>query len=286
MKVLSWNMLFNNAQSERALVFLRDCGADIICLQEVPDPFLARLCELPYALVYAPETDRVFRGTRSHQNLIILSRYPIKSHTILPLPNRERERDPVRTRLFIGLMYLLCKWARGTGERSALIAEIETPNGRIEVFNLHLPLHRALWRRKEFETIVGKRNPSMPTIVCGDFNTLESRRISILSWLLGGPFADSFFWRRERAHMEERFSAHALTNALRGRVTHPLSQSQLDHILLSRHFTFSEARAADDAVGSDHRPVSALVVLELISRQHDDNEPKRRSQREELIHKR
>lgn len=276
--MLSWNMLFNNAELERAFAFLQASEADIICLQEVPKGFLDRLRTLPYELVSAQEVERAHKSGTSTQYLAILSRNPVREYKAVRLPNRNKH-DPLRTKLLVAFMKALGWWAQAQGERHSLIADLGTPEGPIRVFNLHLPLHRFAWRTEEFELAMAERDSMLPTIVCGDFNTLESRRIAILSWLLGGPLHESIFWRRERAYMQNRFAAHELQNPLRGQVTHPLSQSQLDHILVSRHFTVSQATTSQDSVGSDHRPVFARISNAAIAREHNHDKDERRSKR-------
>jgi len=285
MKVLSWNMLFTNSHLERALAFLRSADADIICLQEVPKQFLLQLRALPYELVSAQEIERVHRSGRSAQYLVILSRYPIRRRQAVRLPLRDTH-DPLRTRLFVRVMRALGVWAQGVGDRHALIADLDTHDGIVRAFNLHLPLHRFAWRQEEFELALAERDATIPTIVCGDFNTLESRRIAVLSWLLGGRFASAVRWRRERTNMQERFDAHGLTNPLRGRITHPLSNSQLDHILASKHFFVGESAAQRETIGSDHRPIFAVLSRFPIAQTNDNHEDRGRSERYELIQRR
>jgi len=105
---------------------------------------------------------------------------------------------------------------------------------------------------------MAERDPSIPTIVCGDFNILESLHITPLNWVFGGRMRDVLH-RRERTHIEERFVEHELTNALRGSTTHPITQSQLDHILLSHSFTIKNAAVLPDRIGSDHHPIFVEV---------------------------
>ncbi len=260
MTVLSWNMLFSNQRPDEALAFIRDCGADIICLQEVPDTLLGPLRTLPHALVSAIETSRRTRSGDSTQHLVILSRWPIARHALVPLP--ERAQEPLRTSLFASAMIALGLWGRAFGERHQLIADIAAPEGIIRAVNVHLPLARSSWRAEEFECSLMNVDRALPTIICGDFNILESRRIAPLYWLLGGTIREVFFWRNERGRMEERFAAHELANPLRGSITHPTSRSQLDHILCSKHFIVNRAQVVANRHGSDHHPV--LLALDYI----------------------
>jgi endonuclease/exonuclease/phosphatase family metal-dependent hydrolase len=247
-------MLFSNRRLEEALAFIDSCGAHVVCLQEVPESLLPRLRALPFHSVEAIETSRVSRRGLSTQYLVILSRFRITRHARVPLPLRE-EAEPLRTRLFVGLMVGLGLWGRAAGNRHTLIADLDTPSGPLRVFNIHLPLTRSAWRLEEFELAMMNRSPALPSVVCGDFNTLESRRIAPLYWLLGSGLREAFSWRAERLVMEERFVAYALVNPLAGRITHPLSRSQLDHVLCSKDLAFSSAEVGANPHGSDHHPV-------------------------------
>ncbi len=258
MKIYSWNILFRNRELDRAFEFIARSDFDIFCLQEVPEDFLTRLKSLPLSVAAAPETDRLFKGVRSTQYVVVLSRYPIRTFEAIPL-SYSGVNLPPRGRLFTRLMFALRLWAKGVGKRHAVYADIETPRGIVRVFNLHLILAQPAWRLKEFELAMTKRDPSRPTIVCGDFNTIEAPHISILNWLLGGRAGDVFFHKRERMHIEQRFVEYELVNTLAGSITHPLSRSQLDHILVSHSFSIKNAEVISDKVGSDHNPIRVEV---------------------------
>lgn len=254
MKIYSWNMLFRNRELDRAFAFIRDADFDIFCLQEVPEAFLERLKTLSVSIASAPETDRIYKGERSTQYAVILSRFPIAREGRLPLPYRDLYFLR-RGQLFTRLMLALHLWAKGVGDRHALYADLETPHGTIRTFGLHLSLTHPAWRLEELEHVLAERDLSRPAIVCGDFNIVEQPHISILNWFLGGSPSDTLLWRRERTHIEKRFVEHELQNPLRGSATHPLSRSQLDHILVSNSFSVRNASVIPDRYGSDHHPI-------------------------------
>ena len=255
MKIYSWNMLFNNRELARAFDFIAQSDFDIFCLQEVPEAFLERLKQPPYHLAYATESNFISRNNQATIFNVILSTHPVVHSDVIPLKHYEPEL-PWRTRVAAQIMYWLDIWPKGLGNRHALYIDIETiESGKIRVINLHLPLMHPNIRAKEFEHILLQKNPQSPTIVCGDFNILEARHITPLNWLLGGRVTDALFHTRERTHLEKRFVEHELTNALPGTITHPLSRSQLDHILVPHSFSIKQASVIPDRFGSDHHPI-------------------------------
>ena len=252
LKIYSWNMLFRNQKLEQAFEFIAHADFDIFCLQEVPESFLPRLKRLPSAIIYRSDMEKLFRSGAVATYNVILSRLPIESHGEIPYPDYW-PLLPLRTRLFVRLMRPFS--FSQLRNRGGLYIDITHAGQSIRVFNLHLILAQPAWRLKEFEMAMTKRDPERSTIVCGDFNILEKPHITPLNWLLGGGLVDTVRYTRERTHLEKRFLEHQLTNILRGRITHPLSRSQLDHILVSRSFSIQKSEVLDDRLGSDHHPI-------------------------------
>lgn len=260
MIIYSWNMFFLNAKEERAFHFIAKSDFDIFCLQEVPEDFLERLQTLPMYIAYTPEEDRRSCGKVSTQYLVVLSRYPIRATESMPIPYEDSMLS-WRGRMFLRLMYRLRLWVEGLGNRHNFCVTIDRKAlGVIRLYNLHLPLRNPLWRMREFEMALVNHDSAIPTIVCGDFNILEAFHITILNWFLGGQVSDVLFHQRERARIEKRFVEHELVNPLRGWSTHPLSLSQLDHILVSRSFSIKNADVIRDRAGSDHHPIRVEVA--------------------------
>ncbi|MHB8914013.1 MAG: endonuclease/exonuclease/phosphatase family protein [Minisyncoccota bacterium] len=256
MKIYSWNMLYRNQELDRAFEFISKSDFDIFCLQEVPEGFLKRLQTLPYAIAYRSDMEKLFRSEIVPMFNVILSRHTMTNQGEIPF-DEYWPLLPLHTRFFVRLMpQQLFSQIRNRG---GLYADITIAGQSLRVFCLHLILARPAWRLQEFERAMAERDPSRPTIVCGDFNILEKPHITPLNWILGGRMTDALLYTRERTHIEKRFVEHELLNTLRGSITHPLSRSQLDHILVSHSFSVKNATVLPDRVGSDHHPIRAEV---------------------------
>ena len=249
-------MLFNNRELGPALQFIKGSDFDIFCLQEVPETFLSQLKKLPCYFVSCVDVERLNGNEVTPIYLVVLSKYPIISSSEISLPDYQNQQ-PLRSRIFIMLMRLF--HFGKMRNRHALFVDVEKESTVVRTFDLHLVLGAPEWRLKEFETAMSKKDVSIPTIVCGDFNLIESRRMSSLNWLLGGRVSDMFFYKRERAVIEKRFAEYELQNPLRGMNTHSFANSQLDHILASRSFSIKNFEVIPDRFGSDHHP----IVVEL-----------------------
>ena len=249
-------MLFRNRELDRAFAFIAQSDFDIFCLQEVPEDFLERLQTLPYNLVETVDANHLFRMPSTHR-AVILSRYEIVRSKKIAFPDYWQEL-PWRAKTLVWLLSPL-GWSKRTN-RSALFADVVTPEGSVRVFNLHLVLAQPAWRLMEFERAMAERDPTVPSVVCGDFNIIESPRVSLLNWLLGGTFGDTVFFGRERLHIEQRFAEYELENPLRGKKTHAFAGSQLDHILVSQSFSIKSVNVLPDRVGSDHHPIRVDIA--------------------------
>lgn len=253
-------MLFRNRELDRAFDFISKSDFDIFCLQEVPEEFLKRLRALSNSIAcsiaHRSDVERLFGDSVKNNFIVTLSKYPIMHQGEIQFPEYWHLL-PLRTRLFVRLM-------RPFGfsmirNRGGLYVDVTVGGKSIQVMNLHLILAQPAWRLKEFELAMAERDPSKSTIVCGDFNTIEAPHMSILNWILGGKVSDAFLHRRERTDINKHFVQHELINTLAGSVTHQLSRSQLDHILVSHSFSIKNASVLSDRIGSDHHPI--LVEL-------------------------
>lgn len=252
MKIYSWNMLYRNRELERAFELVSRSDFDIFCLQEVPEEMLARLQTLSCNIVYRVDMEKVYPSRIVPAYNVILSRYPIEARGEVSFDNYW-PLLPLRTRLFVQLMP--SRFFAQVRNRGGIYADVRAGDALVRVFCLHLILAHPALRLREFERALLERDHSRPTIVCGDFNILEQLHITPLNFILGGRLRDAALYKRERTRIEERFLEHELHNALSGRATHPLSRSQLDHILVSNSFSIKDAAVLPDRAGSDHNPI-------------------------------
>lgn len=255
MKILSWNMLYSNARQDEAYSFLENSQADIICLQEVPAAFLQRLRALPHHLAHASEVDRIDRNSPSTHYVALLSRYPILRNWPFAL-DVPRPRTRLRTMLFTSVLFRLGLWARGEGNRNGICADVKcADDSLLRVLCVHLSLTTPAQRAQECALAMRELSSSSPNIVAGDLNVIDSRKLSILNWFLGGPLRSALVPTQERTAMEATFAQAGLKNPCIGRITHPLSASQLDHILVPAAMDVERVTIIENRYGSDHNPI-------------------------------
>ena len=257
MKIYSWNMLYRNQELDRAFDFISKSDFDIFCLQEVPEEMLARLKALPFHIASRIDTEKLSPAGSTPMYVVILSRYPIEKQGEIAFDDY-RSLLPLRTRFFIRCMPN--KFFTKICNRGCVYADITVEGILFRIFCLHLVLAQPAWRLAEFERAMTNRDETRQTIVCGDFNILEAPHITPLNWILGGTLSDMFLYKRERTTIEKQFATYGLTNVLRGKVTHSISHSQLDHILVPRASTIQKAAVLSDCVGSDHHPICVEIV--------------------------
>lgn len=253
-------MLYRNMEQDRAFDFIKNTPFDFFCLQEVPDGFLARLKTLQYSVSFGLDTEKVDQnGGVLRMYNVVLSTLPAKNTVELLYSDRWTD-VPLRTKIFVAIMKPF-HFAR-ISQRKGLCADFEIDGKRLKLFCLHLALASPLQRYAEFEEAMIEHDNSINQVVCGDFNILEAPHITILNFFLGGSIFDFLFFRKERVDIEGLFSKYGFTNLLKGKVTHPLSRSQLDHILVSKGFKVVSVSVIKDRFGSDHAPVTAELQVQ------------------------
>jgi len=129
---------------------LRETDADVVCLQEVP-PGRDLSARIAAELGYEAWTDVTFVRPDDgwSEALTVLSQFPISS------------REPLDLR---------------PGVPNCLRAAIESPRGRIDVYNTHLHPRDSELRQREAAAIMRRMEsfPATPSLLCGDFNAVPA----------------------------------------------------------------------------------------------------------------
>lgn len=220
----------------RVADLVKETRADVVLLQEV-DSVTRRSGGVDQlaALRQATGMHAAFGSTLEYQGggygIALLSRFPIRSHRLVPLPN-----DPPQPR------------AGGSREpRGALLAELETPGAVLHVLNTHIDASGDdTWRRQEATRLVAiadsLRSAGARLIVGGDMNSTPESAVQAIVRAAG---------------LRDAWTACGSGQEL----TYPAGTpvKRIDYLYLTAPLQCSEARVIDTQA-SDHRPV--LIVLE------------------------
>lgn len=253
MKIYSWNMLYRNLEQDRAFEFISSLDFDALCLQEVPDAFLARLSALDYHLVST--TDAVLTRGRKRATLhhVILTPHRIHRSGTFEMP-------PLALSLRPTIVLLLKEWWLRFGERQGVYADIEFPVGTTRVFSLHLSVLSPRSRILDLKKALEYMPESGLAILTGDFNIVDHPITRPFCWFFGSSLSEALPWYDERGKMEDLFQAFVLKNPLRGKTTLGVTLSQLDHILVPATASVLRAEVIKDTYGSDHNPILVEVA--------------------------
>jgi len=211
-RVLSWNLWWRygpwEARRPAIAATLANLDADVVCLQEVwedeQQSFAAELAgPLGFHHVYGSRID--LDGVRFGN--AVLSRWPIASHEVLPLP-APADADELRT---------------------CVRADIDGPRGALQVFTTHLNwrFDQSHIRQDQVRAICGFIARSradgsypFPPVLCGDLNAVpDSDEIRMLTgraavpeaklvfhdaWEVAGADSDGITWSNENpyAHLD------------------------------------------------------------------------------------
>lgn len=221
----------------RVAALVRDTRADLVMLQEV-DSVTRRSGGVDQLTVLARETGlhAAFGSTLAYQGgqygIALLSRYPLRSHRVFPLPN-----DPPQPR------------AGGSREpRGALHAVVGLPDGDLHVMNTHIDASADdTWRRQEAARLVALsdslRAAGARVLMGGDLNSTPESAVQAM--VRGASLRDA--WTECGTGADGTFPAAG-----------PVKR--IDYLYLSGTMGCTSARVLDTDA-SDHRPVLVSVTL-------------------------
>jgi endonuclease/exonuclease/phosphatase (EEP) superfamily protein YafD len=227
-KIMSFNVLYNNQDYPALAGVIRQENPDILLLQEITEQSAAALeAELrdlyPDGRLYHDFADKP--GQAHYFSEAIFSRYPITPISVT--------------------------YERGRAQKVL----INTPDGPISVWNVHptTPMPWAYHYRQIYALTEDIAAVNGPLIVGGDFNTtdhsetyrLVNQHLGNAHWDAGWGFGFSF-----PAHAPRVKGVPLLTRLVR-----------IDHIFYSHHFFVHNARTLPHSGGSDHLPVVAELSL-------------------------
>jgi vancomycin resistance protein VanJ len=223
--VLSFNTWSKNADAERIAQVILGARPDVVLLQEIPPRVFERLVEVLRAHD-AGRPVHVAYEPRIQQGVV--SHHPVEPRA--------------------------CLEEKGNAQQVVL----RSPAGPVTVFNVH-PLRSGGWRHRYGEIAALLEEDVLrergPVILGGDLNANEH---TALYRLLSERLQNA----HERAGSGFGFTWPAMGPRPFG-LSVPPPMVRIDHLFFSAHFVALRAETLEDAGGSDHRPV--LAVLRLVA---------------------
>lgn len=246
MKIATWNLWPRNQRQKEGVDFLLSLDADIMCLQELREETV-RYLETLQTYFCTPSVDLLI-GKDVFWKAIVSKQRPSAVRTV---------SFTIKTKPCLALTQLpkirVCREGR-----NFQYADFEIGGEKMRVFNLHLASTTGPFHRFKQLNEVAQYFIQNSTILCGDFNTF------------GTPFLNAFvglvYGYSLREYLIEEYDL--LTNFAKkyrlqfscGRqITHPLSRTHLDHILVPEHWRIKSSALYKNRYGSDHRLMAVEV---------------------------
>jgi endonuclease/exonuclease/phosphatase family metal-dependent hydrolase len=246
MKILSWNIYKHNKSVEKALSFLGESKADIICLQEFPPEELEKLEALGFHLTLGEEVIVYSNGSKKTDRLhmVIASRLPVEGNGIIKHHEAYVDKKTKRYESF---------------SVDTLYVDVEMENRKVRIFNVHLKcVAGPYYRLNQFQHITDHIAPDRENIICGDFNTFGYPVLNLFLWRYFG-YQRGEVLTTEKKVFAAFFDVHNLQNPFKGYMTFLKFPVQLDYILLPRSTKILEKERYRSAYGSDHLPISIKI---------------------------
>jgi endonuclease/exonuclease/phosphatase family metal-dependent hydrolase len=273
LKILSWNVNYENTRIEEVCVFVRKMlieeSYDLLCMQEVSEQLFKRLSNntdffiekgLDAALQFPDGAHPIYH--------VIISKIKASSSKELAailIPNIHTGNP------FSPFLRFKNIWINPALKRGFLSADFSFNTNStahsLRIFSIHPPLSSPQDRIDDLALVFKELSKDSPNIVCGDFNILETYPVKLLNWMLRGHFKQALPSFPERSQMELLFKIVGLKNPHAGMhlKTQREARSQLDHILVPITATVIDQTALTGTragfIGSDHYPVVATVTL-------------------------
>ncbi len=248
MRIITWNVRYDNKRTIEAVQSALEYKPDLLCLQEVPQQTLAWLRELQGYYVNASYDFTHLRNPNKNGYICTVTR--VKPYDVSEVVYDKNTYSSLLSRV----LYFMI--THKIERHTALIIDINTPKGKLQIVNTRLSCAVGTSDRLlEFETMKQHIHyQEIPTIFCGDFNVVDSNWFNrITGWLRG--FDSHDYKINERQAFESLYKDAHLVNVFHGQSTmffrKPLLQ--LDHILTPKNAIVIHSEIAKDMYGSDHR---------------------------------
>jgi len=248
MKIISWNLRFDNKFYKKSIDHCIKKNPDIALFQEVSKNSLDYLKKSNY-FVY--ET-LVTTGKREVYNsyLATISKKELSNMTEI-ITQKEDINTPYEKFLFVYFKAkkLYCK---------AQSFDLEDDT---KIFNLHLSAFVGAKKRiDQFKVVLKNMDKKKNNIIAGDLNVLGTRlRNTILSPIMKIDKKDIDL--DERHEFNKLFKKYYLTNHFEGDITFPIPffRIQPDHILLPDHLEIKSKSISRKLHWSDHKMISVEI---------------------------
>ena len=251
-RIISWN-INRGERLHETIQFLSDQEADLILLQETDVNArrtdrrniardIAQAVKMNY--VFGCEFEELTQGhslSPAYHGQATLSRLPLSNARILRFQNQSSFWRP---RWFIPQMRFL---QRRLGGRMALISDVDLPERKLVLYNVHLESRgNNLLRCSQLSEIYDdlcQYSPDLPIVVAGDFNFDLCQKPAAA--IVGNMRFDNPFDRRRSCHGAD-------LSALNG-------SPAIDWILTTGPLIASEPKLHDSVRASDHYPLSLTL---------------------------
>ncbi len=229
LRIVTYNINWGCPNPNQVAQFLLESDADVICLQETHRQW-ELLLHNQLSEIYPHGSFHSFGGAGG---IAFMSKYPLSNVRLL---------DP------------------DAGWFPALIADIKTDLGPVQILNVHLrpPLNdnasasisayfeSTKIHQKELAHFLESADLNTPLIIAGDFNENEHRMA--IKELLNDGFTDALSLYDDKSTTWSWRTSSGFT-----------LKNRYDHILFNKHFHCTGAEVVD-VRASDHRPVVAVLV--------------------------
>lgn len=242
------------------LEFVRQSGADVVCLQEYAFSFSKQGHTEQQLRKYMSDLYPYYRFSpsagRKALGIAIFSRFPIKSSSVMPTPHRNSTfavqaiLDVHGRDVSIVTMHLCSNHILPEDRKlyNRMLTHFDSDSLQVlgEGISSYMGnafQNRALQVAEIREGIADEEQRDVPLIICGDMNDTP---VSFAYRKLKGDLSDA--WCNAGFGPGFTFFEHNLL-------------VRIDHIFYSRHFSVEDVTIHHEIKDSDHYPVSATLVL-------------------------